>query len=50
VGLVKYGAERVQIARMMPQPLKSSRPMARGERPMGPRLGSRIGDWFREVF
>jgi cell division protein FtsA len=51
VGLVKYGAQRVQIARTMPEP-RSMRPQGRSERErvQGPRLGSRIGDWFREVF
>jgi cell division protein FtsA len=44
VGLVKYGAERVKIARTMPP---SSRVRAL---PKDKRMSSRLGDWFREVF
>ena len=46
VGLVKYGAERVKIARTMP-PLPGSRVRAL---PKEKRISSRLGDWFREVF
>lgn len=42
VGLVKYGAERLRVARLEQHVLRP----VRNDR----RWGSRIGEWFREVF
>jgi cell division protein FtsA len=50
VGLVKYGAERVHIARTMPSPKAAQRMQQQRAERTQPRLGSRIGEWFREVF